>query len=170
MKLHLSTENSVYQSFYNPSQSVAPHSRLEPSRDQRRSCQGRRSWANSWKHGSPNGSSLRRGGATRRRPIRGSSSSSIILRRWVIGHLLMTQPSLPTHLHTPLTSGTRKRPPHSGFVQVGFEEIGIDLLQARLWITDKPRHSLDYPTVSRGFWCDEPASTASFVDSFMPPP
>jgi hypothetical protein len=85
MKLHLSTENSVYQSFYNPSQSVAPHFRLEPSRDQRRSCQGRRSWANSWKHGSPNGSSLRRGGATRRRPIQQSAKpfqpTDTLLRR-----------------------------------------------------------------------------------------
>jgi hypothetical protein len=26
------------------------------------------------------------------------------------------------------------RPPQSGLVQVGFEEIAIDLLQARFWI------------------------------------
>src|ERR1700688_1972949 len=31
--------------------------------------------------------------------------------------------SLPTHLHTPLTSGTRKRLPQSGFVQVRFWEV-----------------------------------------------
>src|SRR5271165_2745115 len=53
-----------------------------------------------------------------RRGQRRSSSSSIILRRWVIGHLLVTPPYRFISF-TPLlllTPGTRKRPPQSGFV------------------------------------------------------
>src|SRR5215471_9495794 len=45
-----------------------------------------------------------------------------MLRRWVIGHLLMTPPYL---IVTPLlpTACTRKRPPQSGFVQTGIYPV-----------------------------------------------